>query len=249
MSSIYGIIGYPLSHSFSPGYFNKKFQEENIDAVYQLFPLQDIGMFPQLLAAHPDLRGLNVTIPYKTTVIPFLHHIDETARAIGAVNCIDIRNGILTGYNTDCSGFEQSLLPLLKPYHKHCLVLGTGGASLAVIYVLQKLGISYTLVSRNKTDKTLTYDELTPELIVQHTVIINTSPLGMYPDIDSYPDIPYSAITNRHLLYDLVYNPGQTLFLEKGKAKGAQIRNGLEMLLLQAEAGWDIWNRTGYPTV
>lgn len=238
----YGLIGYPLAHSFSPGYFAEKFQRENIDAEYTAFPLPAIEDFPRLLSMRPGIRGLNVTIPYKQAVIPYLADTDEVAKAIGAVNCIDIRSGIAKGYNTDVLGFEQSLVPLLQPQHTHALVLGTGGASLAVCYVLKKLGISFQNVSRNKKPGVLSYNDLTEEIIFMHPLIINTTPLGMQPHTDECPALPYNAISSNHLLYDLIYNPAETRFLSLGKAQGAAIKNGLEMLHLQAEASWHIWN-------
>ncbi len=242
MPATYGLIGYPLTHSFSPGYFAKKFAANKIDAAYNLFPLADIQSFPQLLAATEGLKGLNVTIPHKAAIMPFLSAIDPVAAAIGAVNCINISEGVTTGYNTDASGFENSLHPLLKPHHDKALVLGNGGASKAVIYTLKKLGIACTVVSRNAGEETLFYTDITAETISENTLIINTTPLGMYPVVDEYPHIPYAAICSRHLLYDLIYNPEETRFLSLGKAKGAAIKNGLEMLHLQAEASWDIWN-------
>lgn len=241
MSSVYGIIGYPLSHSFSPAYFNKKFAGQHIDAHYNTFPLLNINEFPALLVTNKNLAGLNVTIPYKSAVIPYLDRVDSIANAIGAVNCIAITNGTTTGYNTDVIGFEQSLLPLLKPHHKHALVLGTGGASRAVIFVLDKLGISYSYASRQASNS-IRYEDLTPAIITQHTLIINTTPLGMYPHVDDYPLLPYNAIGEKHLLYDLIYNPAETKFLSLGKAQSATIKNGLEMLEIQAEESWKIWN-------
>ncbi len=239
----YGLIGYPLTHSFSPAFFAEKFEKEGIEASYSLFPISSINELPALLANDSCLRGLNVTIPYKQAVLPYLHTIDTAAVHTGAVNCIDIRNGIVTGYNTDIIGFRQSLQPLLQPQHTHALILGTGGASLAVKYVLDKLGIVYQSVSRTKSEHTRAYEDLAEETVAGHTLIINTTPAGMYPDVDSCPPLPYHAISSQHLLYDLVYNPEETLFLAKGKTQGATVKNGLEMLQLQAEASWDIWNR------
>lgn len=242
MPASYGLIGYPLTHSFSSAYFNKKFADEHIDASFEAFPLADIKEFPALLLKHPALRGLSVTIPHKTSVIPFLDAIDDTANEIGAVNSVCIKNGFTKGYNTDVIGFEQSLSHLLRPHHTHALVLGTGGASKAVCYVLKKLEISYLKVSRSKRDDTITYDELSPALIQSHTLIINTSPVGMYPVMDACPQLPYSSLGYQHILYDLIYNPVETKFLSLGKQYGAVIKNGLEMLELQAEASWEIWN-------
>lgn len=244
MKDQYGIIGYPLSHSFSPGFFNNKFREERIDAVYTAMPIADIGAFPKLLADNPALKGLNVTIPYKEAIMPFLDELQADAKAIGAVNCIGIHKGKTTGYNTDIIGFRQSLLPLLQPRHTHALVLGTGGAAKAVKYVLAQLGISYKSVSRNTTQDGLLYSGITPEIIEEHTLIINTTPLGMYPHIDECPALPYSAMGPQHLVYDLIYNPDETRFLSLARAQGAVIKNGLEMLHIQALAGWEIW--TGF---
>jgi shikimate dehydrogenase len=242
MSALYGLIGYPLTHSFSPAYFTKKFEAEGIDAVYQSFPLQSIEAFPALLQSYPYLRGLNVTIPYKTAVIPYLDTLTQEAQAIGAVNCIAIRNGIVIGHNTDVIGFEKSITPLLKPHHTRALLLGTGGAARAVAYVLDKLHIPYTQVSRKAVQGVITYNDVTAERLHTNRLIINATPIGMYPQTDVCPPIPYTALTDKHLLYDLVYNPAETLFLQLGKQHGATIKNGLDMLHLQAEAGWAWWH-------
>lgn len=240
----FGLIGYPLTHSFSCKYFTEKFSKEQIaDCSYQNYPLQHMDMLAALLKDNPDLEGLNVTIPYKQSVYPFLRELDATAGAVGAVNCIDLRGGRLRGFNTDVTGFELSLTPLLKDFHDHALILGTGGASRAVAYVLAKLGIHYHFVSRKASDGALSYDQLGESTMAENTIVINTTPLGTSPDIHSAPDIPYQYLSSRHLLYDLVYNPGETLFLQKGKARGAVIKNGYQMLVLQAEASWEIWNR------
>lgn len=241
MSAIYGIIGYPLTHSFSPAYFTKKFAEQHIDANYRSFPLHTIDEFPSLLQLHPGIRGLNVTIPYKESIIPYLDSLDNIANAVGAVNCIDIDNGTTKGFNTDVTGFEKSLVPLLKKHHQHALILGTGGASKAVAYVLNNLHIHHKKVSR-QDDTALRYEAITPELLEQYTLIINTTPLGMYPYVDDYPLLPYKAISERHLLYDLIYNPAETKFLSLGKERGASVKNGFEMLEIQAEESWRIWN-------
>lgn len=242
MPARYGLIGYPLSHSFSPKWFAEKFAAGGIDATYQAYPLEHVEDILDLLANYP-LKGLNVTIPYKESVIDFLDSLSDDAKAIGAVNCIDIRNGKRIGHNTDVIGFEQSLTPLLQPHHTKALILGTGGAAKAVNYVLDKLEIERTSVSRNKTENTLTYQDLTEEIISTHTLIINTTPLGMSPNEDDSPPIPYNFISEEHLLYDLIYNPAETKFLAQGKQQGAQIKNGHEMLVLQAEASWEIWNK------
>lgn len=241
----YGIIGYPLTHSFSPTFFARKFQEEGIKASYDAFPISSIAAFPQFLAANPELAGINVTIPYKETIIPYLDIMDPVAGGIGAVNCVSIRDGITTGYNTDVIGFEESLVPLLQPQHTHALVLGNGGAAKAVKYVLQRIGVNYKSVSRVKKDDVISYDELTAEIVDQCKLIINTTPLGMFPNIESFPALPYEAIGENHLLYDLVYNPAETQFLKLGASNGAMTKNGLEMLELQALAGWGIWQNKG----
>jgi shikimate dehydrogenase len=241
----YGLIGYPLGHSFSQVYFNQKFIDEKINAEYVNFQIADIGELLFVIETNPTLRGLNVTLPYKTKVIDFLDEMDEDAQAIGAVNVIKfIRSGgklRLKGYNSDIIGFKQSLSLLLKPHHKHALILGTGGASLAVLHGLKQLGIESLFVSRKSTPLGIVYQDLTPKVMEQYTVIVNSTPVGMYPHANQSPDIPYSLLSDRHLLYDLIYNPGETLFMEKGRKQGATVKNGLEMLLLQAFASWKIW--------
>lgn len=244
----FGLIGFPLSHSFSKKYYLDKFAREGIAGVaYELYPIERIDELPALLADNPALAGINVTIPHKIAVMQYLDHLSGEARAIDAVNCIKIdRAGggkpVLTGYNTDVHGFEQSLKPLLRPHHRQALVLGNGGAAKAVFYALERLGIAYKTVSRNPADGQLGYGQLTPEVMGEHTVIINTTPLGTYPNVDACPDIPYGLLADRHLLYDLVYNPEVTEFLRRGQAQGATIKNGMEMLVLQAERNWEIWN-------
>lgn len=233
----YGIIGYPLHHSFSAKYFNGKFATSNIDAEYSLYPLNELTG-ERVNELMRSLDGMNVTLPYKQAIIPYLDRLDETAEVIGAVNVIYKR----VGYNTDCLGFMESIRPLVRPYDKHALVLGTGGASKAVCYGLRKLGIVPTLVSRTPQTGMLGYADLTEAIMAEHTIIVNCTPLGMYPDMDSCPPIPYEHITARHLLFDCVYNPEETLFLSKGKAQGATIRNGIEMLYGQAKAAWRIWD-------
>ena len=241
MAALYGIIGYPLSHSFSPGYFNSLFAGEKIEATYQPFPIAAIAEYPTLVVEHPELRGLNVTIPYKEAIIPYLDELDDAARETGAVNCIKLEGRRSTGYNTDIIGFEESLRPLLQPHHTRALVLGTGGAAKAVIYVLKKAGISYTEVSRSSALGHLTYRDLTPDILGRHKLIINTTPSGMYPNVQSCPQLPYEALGKDHLLYDLIYNPEETLFLKKGKEQGAAIKGGTEMLIMQANASRRIW--------
>jgi shikimate dehydrogenase len=241
----YGLIGYPLGHSFSKKYFEDKFVNAKLkDCIFELFPLQEIEQYELLKATHEDLCGLAVTIPYKESVIQYLSNISADAKAIGAVNCIKFLGNKTMGYNTDVVGFEKSLLPLLQPTHTKALVLGTGGASKAVQYVLKKLGIIFLLVSRNKTDtsNTITYTEINAEILNEHTLIINTTPLGMTPNEDAMPAIPYEALTAKHLLYDLIYKPEKTTFLQEGEKKGCVIKNGFEMLIIQAEENWKIWN-------
>lgn len=244
----YGLVGYPLKHSFSIGYFNEKFSSEKIEAEYINFEIPDINNFPEIIEANPNLHGLNVTIPYKEKVIPYLDELDKQAAAIGAVNVIKIiRNKggkpKLIGYNSDIIGFTQSIQPLLQSHHKKALILGTGGASKAVFHGLKNLGIEAKFVSRTARFGMLTYEELNAEIIKEYTVIVNCTPVGMYPKVDACPDIPYEAITSEHLLYDLLYNPNITLFMKKGETKGAVTKNGLEMLLLQAFAAWEIWQK------
>ncbi len=242
MTKQFGLIGFPLSHSFSKGYFAQKFQKENIsDCSYDVFPLEKIEDFVELCNANKNLVGLNVTIPYKEKIIPFLDELNEEAKAIVAVNTIKFINGKKIGYNTDCYGFEMSLKPLLKQHHTSALILGTGGASKAVEYVLRKLGIQFQYVSRNKSEKAISYEELNELIIHNSTLIINSTPIGTYPNVEPAPNIPYNGITEKHLLYDLIYNPEETKFLKEGKLLCAQTKNGLEMLYLQAERSWEIW--------
>jgi len=235
----FGIIGYPLLHSFSAKYFNEKFTTEQIDAEYSLYPTKVESLKLKVESLLDTLDGFNVTLPYKQAIIPFLDHLDETAEAIGAVNVVYQH----VGYNTDCMGFMESMKPMLRNYDRRALVLGTGGASKAVCYGLRKLGITPTLVSRTPKDGMLRYDELSDEIMAEHTIIVNCTPLGMLPDVNSCAPIPYDKITARHLLFDCVYNPEETLFLSKGKAQGATIKNGMEMLVGQAKAAWKIWNK------
>lgn len=216
-----------------------------VDATYDPFPLADISELPELVKKHPTLAGLNVTLPYKELVMPFLREIDEVAATIGASNCLAIKNGFIKGYNTDAEGFEQSLVPLLTPKHTRALVLGTGGASRAVVYVLSQLGIPYRSVSGSNAPGALSYEELTADIINQHKLLINTTPVGMYPEITAKLPIPFEGVGPDHLLYDLIYNPEETTFLAEGKQRGAVIKNGFEMLVLQAEASWNIWLRQG----
>ena len=281
----YGLIGYPLGHSFSRKFFTEKFEKEGIDAQYLNFEIPSIEDFPNIIKNNPELRGLNVTIPYKQQVIQYLDDISEEAKAIGAVNVVKInrpspqpspmmgretmrdagnkpdglpimgemsegQRGSLMGYNSDVIGFVESIKPLLKPHHKKALILGTGGASKAIHYGLEKkLGLETAFVSRRKpddssargTERVFTYEEVTADLLKEYEVIVNCSPVGMYPHVDECPTLPYEAMNENHLLYDLVYNPLETLFMKKGAAQGATVKNGLEMLHLQAIASWEFW--------
>jgi len=243
----FGLIGYPLAHSFSKKYFTEQFEREQEDNCrYELFPLEHVDEITGLLLSDQSLCGLNVTIPHKVGVLPYLNEMDDAAEKIGAVNCIAVtRNGAeftLKGYNTDAYGFEESLKPFLKAYHTKALVLGDGGAARAVKYVLHKLGICYQSVVRTPIAGAILYDDLTEEIVRTHKVIINTTPLGTFPHVDASPAIPYQYLTGQHLAYDLVYNPEETQFLQKAKTQGAMIKNGLEMLHLQADRSWYIWN-------
>ena len=238
------MIGYPLDHSFSKKYFTAKFEKEKLnDCNYELFPIQSIDNLTEILTEQPELIGLNVTIPYKQLVLPHLDSITNIPEGIMSSNCIRIVGGKLFGYNTDVMGFEKSLVPLLKSYHKRALVLGNGGATEAIIYVLKKLGIGYDIVSRQIHDgSTLTYENLNEKVIKENHLIINTTPVGMFPNIKDMLPIPYEYIGTQHLCYDLIYNPEKTIFLQKVETQGAVIKNGLEMLEIQAEESWKIWN-------
>lgn len=261
---LFGLIGYPLGHSFSVSYFEKKFRKEGIEASYRNFPLERIEDFESLLAGEPGLAGLNVTVPYKQAVIPYLDKLSDVAGEIRAVNTISFRRAAgsleLAGDNTDVIGFRRSLEEHLKPGHRSALVLGTGGSSRAIRYVLGQLGILFIMVSRSAGVRTgeesdgeerdgvksgirrITYGELDCKLVGETPLIINTTPLGMFPEVDTYPDIPYGALTPDHLLFDLVYNPARTAFLKRGEEMGATVVNGYDMLEYQAEASWKIWN-------
>ena len=243
----YGLIGYPLGHSFSISYFNQKFQDEGIDAVYENFEIPSIDALPEVLDSNPNLRGLNVTIPYKEKVLPFLDSISPEARAIGAVNVIRVThqgNEIkLKGFNSDVIGFTQSIEPMIdKKWHKKALILGTGGASKAIDYGLRNLGLETVFVSRYERPGTIQYATITPEVIEEYNVIVNCTPIGMYPKTEECPALPYEAMNQHTILYDLIYNPDETMFMKRGAQYDAQTKNGLEMLLLQAFASWEFWH-------
>ncbi len=240
----FGLIGRNISYSFSKNHFTEKFEKEEISYTYENFDLEHISEFSSLIKTHPELLGLNVTIPYKESIIPYLDELNDVAREIGAVNTIKIEpSGKLKGYNTDCYGFEKSIQPLLKPHHKSALILGTGGASKGVAYGLKNLNIPFDFVSRQINEKAqFTYDDLSENIIKSYKIIINCTPVGTYPNVNECPNIPYDALSNEHLLYDLIYNPIQTKFLICGEIKGAAITNGLTMLELQAQKSWDIWS-------
>lgn len=248
-----GLIGYPLGHSFSKSYFNDKFTQLGIanEWYYDTFSIENIEKLHDILRGYPNLVGLNVTIPYKQAVIPFVDKLDETAAAVGAVNCICIKNGQLIGYNTDVYGFEKSLLGLIDAPNLEsllalklkALILGTGGASKAVAYTLNKWHIPFHYVSRTRSETSLGYDDVDAKMMKTHRLIINTTPLGMYPNTEGYPQLPYEAIGHQHFLYDLVYNPITTEFMKRGLANGAKAKSGLDMLHFQAEKGWEIWNK------
>ena len=245
-----GLIGFPIAHSFSKKFYLEKFEREHIVGVhYDLYPIEDINNFPQLYEGDSSFYGFNVTIPHKRNIMRFLDALSPEAKAINAVNCIQLSwqagKPCLKGFNTDAFGFEQSLKPLLKPQHDKALVLGNGGAAQAVFYVLRQLGISFKIVSRSKENGDLTYKDLSEEVIAAHKLLINCSPVGTFPHVKEAPDIPYNGIDSTHLLYDLIYNPEETAFLKNGRQRGATTKNGYEMLVLQAEKNWEIWNQKG----
>lgn len=241
----YGLIGYPLGHSFSISYFNEKFANENIDAEYINYEIPSIDNLMEILASTPNLRGLNVTIPYKEQVLPYLDAISPEAKAIGAVNVISVKHvgndTLLKGFNSDVIGFTRSIEPMLEKCHEKALILGTGGASKAVNFGLKSLGLETLFVSRSKKPNAITYDEVTPEVVKEYNVIVNCTPLGMYPKVSTCPELPYEAMDSHTILYDLIYNPDETLFMKRGAEHGANTKNGIEMLLLQAFASWEIW--------
>ena len=240
----FGLIGYPLTHSFSQKYFTEKFKREGIDAEYHLWEYPKIEGFGSLIAWNPQIEGFNVTIPHKESIIKFIGSLDDTARTVGAVNTVKITGNAMTGYNTDVHGFRQSIKPFLEMHHERALILGTGGGAKAVHYVLSQIGIDCYFVTRNANgkEKHFNYEDVNRYVIEAFPLIVNTTPLGMYPNIDNFPPIPYEHIGSRHLLYDLIYNPAETQFIQKGKAQGAVTMNGLSMLYSQAEKAWEIWN-------
>ena len=246
----YGIIGYPLTQSASPAFFNSKFEQECIDARYIPFEIESVDELPSILQEHPELQGFNVTIPHKIAVMKYLEYMSEEAKAINAVNVVKVMRDTdgkahLYGYNSDVIGFSRSIKPLLKEHHRKALVLGTGGASKAIVYALEQLRIECQSVSRTASDQAIAYSDITTEIMESHSVIVNCTPLGMVGHgIDQCPDIPYSLINDKHLLYDIVYNPEDTLFLQKGAMQGAATKSGYEMWYLQALASWEIWNKS-----
>ncbi|MFV7235945.1 shikimate dehydrogenase family protein [Flavobacterium sp. ZB4R12] len=241
----FGLLGRNINYSFSKGYFTDKFNNENFTGcTYENFDIQEITAFPEIIKNTSDLKGLNVTIPYKETVIPFLDKLSKKAEQIGAVNTIKItKKGKLKGYNTDYYGFKKSLEPLLQPHHKKALILGTGGASKGVAFALDELDIPYTFVSREAKENAIDYDRINATTFDNYQIIINSTPVGTSPNVDAFPLIPYEFFTNKHIAYDLIYNPAETQFLKKAAAQGAQIKNGLDMLIFQAEKAWKIWNK------
>lgn len=243
----YGLIGFPLTHSFSKRFFTEKFETEKVDSSYDNYEIDNISRFPEIIKNNPELVGLNVTIPYKKQVIPFLDELNESAREIGAVNTVKISSSEskihLKGFNTDTFGFETSLKPLLKEHHKKALILGTGGASKALKYVLRKLDIEFISASIEELkENEIRYEAIDEKMMSERLLIINATPLGTYPKVENFPNIPYQFITEKHLLFDLVYNPELTQFMAKGSAKGATVKNGYEMLLQQALKSYEIWN-------
>jgi len=242
---LFALVGYPLTHSFSERYFNDKFREEAItNASFTLFSIEKIDSIKDIIDTYHNLQGFSITIPHKKAIIPFLAEATDQVKEMGACNCVKIKDGKLCGYNTDVVGFEKSFIKKLLPHHKKTLILGTGGAAAAVEFVLRKLGIDYSFVSRigNAEFGILSYEDLSPEILTEHTIIINTTPLGTFPKVDEAAEIPYHLLTLKHYLFDLVYNPAETKFLRLGKEQGATIENGYEMLVLQAEENWLIWN-------
>ena len=241
----FGLLGKNIGYSFSVGYFAEKFKSLNLeDYEYVNFDIQTIEEFPEIIKNNPNLKGMNVTIPYKEAVIPYLDKISKKAQRIGAVNTIKFtKKGKLKGYNSDFYGFKKSLKPLLEPHHKKALILGTGGASKGVGFALEELGITYTFVSREATNESIGYKLVNATTFDNHQIVINCTPLGTSPNVDAFPPIPYEYFTSKHIAHDLIYNPEETIFLKKAKKQGAKTKNGLEMLRYQAEKSWRIWNK------
>jgi shikimate dehydrogenase len=245
---LYGLVGYPLSHSFSAKYFTAKFEKQQLTCCrYELFPLPNLSGFPNLISSHPDLAGLNVTIPHKMTVLPYLDELDPAARETGSVNTIRVLRSpgriILHGFNTDADGFDHAISGLLLPGDDRALILGTGGGAQAAAWVLRKKGLSCSFVSRNKQGKgCLTYGQVTEKILRECRVIVNATPAGMFPQTMTFPPLPYEHVSGDHLLFDMVYNPEETIFLKKGREKGARVINGMKMLVVQAERSWQIWS-------
>ncbi|MCE3259046.1 MAG: Shikimate dehydrogenase [Bacteroidetes bacterium] len=242
--NLFGLVGKTLSHSSSRNYFEKKFSQLGLsDHSYENFELSNISEFPALIKSHPQLKGLNVTIPYKEAVLPFMDELTPEAKEIGAVNCVQFKNEKLVGHNTDHYGFKQSIKPFLEPQHERAIILGTGGSSKAVAYALESVGVEvYFVSSSKKGSKLFSYEQLNDYIFEGFKLIVNATPLGMFPDVHACPPIPYQFLTEQHLCVDLIYNPAETLFLEKSKKYGAVTMNGLSMLKLQAEKSWEIWN-------
>ncbi len=243
---LYGLIGYPLGHSFSKKYFTNKFESEGLtDCRYELFPLNLIEELPSLINSQPSLKGLNVTIPYKQQVMKYATETSDAVKEIGAANVIKIDGDKIVAFNTDVIGFKESLIQKLRPFHKKALVLGTGGSSNAVQYVLRNLGMEFLLVSttHQPSPEIISYSMINKNIMVEHTLIINCTPVGMEPNISDFPNLPYQFISHEHYLFDLIYNPEKTSFLKKGEQRGAIIQNGYEMLMVQAEESWNIWNQ------
>lgn len=241
---IFGLVGRNIGHSFSKKYFTERFENDGLDHYsYQNFDIANIAEFRDIIKNNPNLQGLNVTIPYKESVIPYLDKLSKKAIKIGAVNTIRFKNGKLKGYNTDCYGFEESLYPLLQSHHKKALILGTGGASKAVAFALGQLDILHTFVSREANGNTIDYDRINATTFDNYQIVINCTPLGMSPNVDTFPPLPYEYFTPKHIAYDLIYNPEETAFLKMAAERGAVTKNGLEMLILQAEKAWKIWTK------
>ncbi len=243
---LFGLIGYPLGHSFSASFFSERFAAAGMDCRYRNFPIEAISLLPSIIDENPDLEGFNVTIPYKQQILPFIDRLDPAAEAIGAVNCVRVVRGegrpVLYGYNTDCDGFERSLLSMIGAQRPRALILGAGGAARAVAYVLSRLGMEFLFVSRIMGPDVLAYEQVTPEILAECRLLINATPLGTYPNVEPAPGIDYALLTPRHYLHDLVYNPSLTTFLDRGRVRGAMVKNGYHMLVGQALRSWEVWS-------